>query len=72
MKAKKITIGQTVMGNILKISYINGINDEWLARMFGVTVETLQKRKKCPGKITLDDLNAFCESTHTDISEVIK
>lgn len=72
MKAKKITTGQRVMSNILRISYINGINNEWLADLLGCTTRTLQVRKKNPETLTLKEIDDFCSGTHTEIDEVLK
>lgn len=71
-RQKKITAGQTVMSNILRISYLQGISDEWLANLLECSKDTLRARKKSPETLTLEEVNLFCEGTHTKLEDMIK
>lgn len=69
---KNITMGQVVMSNILRISYINGINDECLSDIMGISQRTLHTRKIKPETLTIKEIESFCKTTKTNTEEIVK
>lgn len=69
---KKIALGQKVMSNILKYSYLNGISDADLAKIFEASASTISNRRKKPELITLKEIENFCMATHTPYEEIMK
>lgn len=69
---KRITVGQRFMSNILKVSYINNISNESLAKMLDISTRTLSARKEHPETLTAEEIDRFCECTNTDIADIVK
>lgn len=69
---RQITIGQVIMGNILRISYINGIDTECLSDIMGISQRTLHTRKTKPETLTIKEIELFCKTTKTNMEEIIK
>lgn len=72
MKQKRETLGQKVMANILKIAYLKKLTDVDLADIMGVSQPTISNRKRKPDAMTLEELDSFCQCTHTDFDEMVK
>lgn len=69
---KRATLGQRVMSNILKIAYLNKITDSDLANIMEVSTATISNRRRNPDAMTLEEIDSFCQATHTTFDEIVK
>lgn len=69
---KKITAAQKVMSNMLRVAYLQDIEPKSLASLLGVSERTLTERRKNPSTLTMGEVSAFCEGTHTEMEDMLK